>query len=131
MTAGVLVIIALALVSNSVIGMSLAIFYTAFSSLAMPLETIMLPIFANDLFGEKSYNKTLGLVVSVNTAGYALSSPLASLCRDLTGSYELALWICAGIMAMVLVLMQFVINASNKVKKAVEEREAEAANNCE
>ena len=129
MIAGVLVMIALALVSNSTVGMVLAIFYTAFSSLAMPLETIMLPIFANDLFGEKAYNKTLGLVVSVNTAGYALGAPLASLCRDLTGSYAVSLWLCAGIMAALLVLIQFVINASNKEKKAVLERESKTIEN--
>ena len=77
----------------------------------------------NDLFGEKAYNKTLGLVVSVNTAGYALGAPLASLCRDIIGSYTFSLWLGAGLMFALIILIQFVINASNKERKAVYERE--------
>lgn len=123
MVTGVLVMIALALVTNTSTGMVLAIFYSVFSSLALPLETIMLPIYANDLFGEKAYNKTLGLVVSVNTAGYALGAPLASLCRDISGSYNFSLWLGAGLMVSLLILIQFVINASNKERKAVLEKE--------
>jgi len=85
----------------------------------LPLETIMLPIYANDLFGEKAYNKMLGLVVSTNIAGYALGSPLASLSRDITGSYNFSFWLGVGIMFVLIILIQFVINASNKEKKAL------------
>jgi MFS family permease len=123
MFTGVNIMIALALVTNSPTGMVLALFYSAFASLALPLETIMLPIYANDLFGEKAYNKTLGLVVSVNTAGYALGAPLASLCKDITGSYGFSLWLGAGIMVGLIVLVQFIINSSVKERKAVLERE--------
>ena len=122
MVTGVLIMIALALVDNTVTGMVLAMFYSAFASLALPLETIMLPIYANDLFGEKAYNKTLGLIVSVNTAGYALGAPLASLCRDITGSYNFSLYLGAGLMVAIIVLVQFVINASNKERKKLLEK---------
>ncbi len=124
MVTGILIMVALALVTNTSTGMVLAVFYSTFSSLALPLETIMLPIYANDLFGEKAYNKTLGLVVSVNTAGYALGAPLASLCRDISGSYDFSLWFGAGLMLVIIVLVQFVINASNKERKAVLEMES-------
>ena len=123
MATGVVTMVALALVSNTTMGMVFAVVYSAFSSLALPLETIMLPIYANDLFGEKAYNKTLGLIVSVNTAGYALGAPLASLSKDITGSYNFSLWFGAGLMVVILVLVQFVINDSNKVKKSVEQLE--------
>lgn len=119
MVTSILVMIALALVTNTTTGMVLAIFYSAFCSLALPLETIMLPIYANDLFGEKAYNKMLGLVVSTNIAGYALGSPLASLSRDITGSYNFSFWLGVGIMFVLIILIQFVINASNKEKKAL------------
>lgn len=119
MVTSVLIMVALALVDNTTTGMVLAMFYSAFASLALPLETIMLPIYANDLFGEKAYNKTLGLIVSVNTAGYALGAPLASLCRDITGTYNFSLWLGAGLMVGIIVLVQFVINASNKERKKV------------
>ncbi|MBE5733516.1 MAG: MFS transporter [Clostridiales bacterium] len=119
MVTSILIMVALALVDNTTTGMVLAMFYSAFASLALPLETIMLPIYANDLFGEKAYNKTLGLIVSVNTAGYALGAPLASLCRDITGTYDFSLWLGAGLMVGIVVLVQFVINASNKERKKV------------
>ena len=125
MVAGILIMVALVLVTNTTTGMFLAIFYSVFASLALPLETIMLPIYANDLFGEKAYNKTLGLVVSVNTAGYALGAPLASLCRDIAGSYDFSLWLGAGLMLVIIVLVQFVINASEKEKRLLFEKEAQ------
>ena len=84
------------------------------SALALPLETVMLPIFAGDLFGEKSYSKILGIVVSVNTAGYAVGSPVVNLCYDLTGSYNTALYISCGVILAVLVTMQFIISAANR-----------------
>lgn len=101
-------------VTSSRTGMVFAMIYGVFSSLALPLETIMLPIFAGDLFGEKSYNKVLGIITSVNTAGYALGAPLANLCYDLFGTYNLALYISAGLMIITTVIMQFVISASKK-----------------
>ena len=89
-------------------------------SLAMPLETIMVPIYAADLFGEHSYNKLLGIVFAVNTAGYALGSPVANLCYDITGSYNIALYGGAALMVVATVVMQFVISAAHKEQKKVE-----------
>lgn len=120
---GVIVMILLAFVSNSVTGMVFALFYSMFSSLALPLETIMLPIYANDLFGEKAYGKTLGLFVSVNTAGYALGAPLASLCKDITGSYVFSFFLGAALMVVIVIVMQFVINASKRERKRVADLE--------
>ena len=121
---GVIVFILLALVDNSVMGLIFAVTYSVFSSLALPLETIMLPIYANDLFGEKPYSKTLGLIVSVNTAGYAIGAYLAGLCRKLSGGfYTPILFIGSAVLAVVFVLLQFVITSANKEKKKVAERE--------
>ncbi|MBO7344609.1 MAG: MFS transporter [Clostridia bacterium] len=120
MFTSIVIMVCLALVTNSPTGMVFAMIYSTFSSLALPLETIMLPIYANDLFGEKAYGKTLGLFVSVNTAGYALGAPLASLCKDLTGSYNFSLYLGAGIMIAIIIGVQFVINSSHKIRKQVE-----------
>ena len=115
----VAVMIILASVTASRLGLVLAMIYGIFSALALPLETIMLPIYAGDLFGEKSYGKVLGIITSVNTAGYALGSPAVNLCFDLTGSYSLAFIICAAVMVGVTVAMQFVISNAAKVKHEV------------
>lgn len=121
---GVIVFVLLALVDNSVIGFIFALIYSIFSSLALPLETIMLPIYANDLFGEKPYSKTLGLIVSVNTAGYAVGAYLAGLCRKLSGGfYTPVLFIGSAMLAVVFILLQFVITSANKEKKRVAEQE--------
>ncbi len=115
----ILVMLAMVFVSDSAVGMALALFYGVFVSLALPLETIMLPIYASDLFGERSYGKTLGLVVSVNTAGYALGAFMMNLCCDLTGSYRTSFIISICLMALTITLLQLVITAANKEKRRI------------
>ena len=122
MIAAVISIFSLANVSVSLTGKFLAWEYAVLSSIALPLETIMLPIYASDLFGEKSFNKILGLFVSVNTAGYALGAPVSNLCFDITGSYNVALYVCCGLMLAVMITMNGVISASNKQRKLIEQK---------
>ena len=120
-TAAIVVMVSLSLVTNSTLGMLLAVVYAAFSGLALPLETIMLPIYAGDLYGQRSYNKVLGIFVSANTAGYAVGTPVANLVFDLVGSYKAAIVGSAILMAVVVLTMQFVISiAHNEIKKAEE-----------
>ncbi len=114
-----IVMFLLAIITNSPTGMAIAMIYSIFSSLALPLETIMLPIYAADLFGEHSYEKVLGLFVSVNVCGYALGSPAVNLCFDMVGTYKPILFVCAGVMLFVTVVMQFVISKAHKLRLAV------------
>ncbi len=114
------VMTALVLVTNSPEGKVLAMIYGIFSSLALPLETIMLPIIAGDLFGEKSFNKVLGIIVSANTAGYAVGSPLSNLCYDLTNSYNISIYIGISLIVLIMIVMQFIINRANKYHKEAE-----------
>ena len=107
-------------ITNSTFGMVLGVTYALLASVALPLETVMLPIYANDLFGEKSFNKVLGLFVSFNQVGYALGGPLINLCSDLMGSYKLAFIICAILMLAVIVILQFVITSAHKTRVAIE-----------
>ena len=110
------VMLLLAFVTNSPMGMAIAMIYSIFSSLALPLETIMLPIYAGDLFGDRSYEQALGIFVAVNVAGYALGTPLVNLCYDALGTYKLALIVCAIIMAIVTLTMQIVISKAHKLR---------------
>ena len=119
MIPAVVVFFLLANVTNTATGMVLAMIYGIFSSLALPLETVMLPIYASDLFGEKSFEKILGLTVSINTAGYALGSPVSNLCYDLTGSYNVALYASCIVMIAVIVGRNLVISASKKTQKNI------------
>ena len=106
--------------TNSTFGMVLGVSYAILAAIALPLETVMLPIYANDLFGDKSFNKVLGIFVSFNQIGYALGGPIINLCSDLTGSYNLAFIICAIIMLLVIVVLQFVISSAHKTRVAIE-----------
>ncbi len=115
----VAVMFMLAMVTNTAGGKALALVYEIFSSLALPLETIMLPIYANDMFGQKSYDKILGIFVSVNTVGYAVGAPLANACYDVFGSYKIAIIISGFLMLAVTAAMQFVINKANHDKKLI------------
>ena len=127
--AGAVVMFLLAVISNSPMGMVIAVIYSVFSSLALPLETIMLPIYASDLFGERSYEKILGIFVSINVTGYAVGGPVVNMFHDipaLGGSYRPILFVCCGIMVLVTVLMQFVTAKMDKIKKVVIEEHEKA-----
>ena len=118
-SAAIVCMLALALVSPQ--RSSLAVVYAIASSIALPLETVMLPLYAADLFGDHSFAKIMGLFISVNTAGYAVGTPFVNLGFDLTGSYQGVLLLTAGIMVAVTVCMQLVITATHKLRKTVTE----------
>lgn len=124
--ASVIAMAALAFLNSGDLGRALCVIYIITANVALPLETIMLPIYASDLFGEKSYGKMLGIFVSINTAGYALGEFVLNLCYDLMGTYQSALLFCAGLMLVVIVVLQFVINASNKQKRLIQSEFSDA-----
>lgn len=120
---GVLAFSVLLLINASGFGMSMAVVYTVFKTLALPLETLMIPLIVYDLFGDASADKILGIFLAFNYAGYAIGEPLINLCYDLQGSYKLAFAICAGLMLAVTVLFQFVLKLSQKNKDLIAQRE--------
>ena len=120
MTIAVISSLLLAVVKGNSTGLVLAIIYVVISQFALPLETIMLPIYAADLFGKKSYPKILGIFVSVNTAGYAVGSPMMNLCYDIFGTYSYALYVVGAIMLIMLILMQYVVSSAHSERKRIE-----------
>ncbi len=116
----VFVMICLMNVAPTPMGKIFAMIYALFSSLALPLETIMLPIYAGDLFGQKSFDKMLGIFTSVNTAGYALGAPFINAFYDIKGSYNMGFMIVAFVMVGIIIAMQFIITKGHKLRKATE-----------
>ncbi len=110
----------LAFTTSGTTGFVMACIYTVICQFAMPLETIMLPIYASDLFGHKSYANILGIFVSTNVLGYAAGEPVLNLCYDITGSYAPALIITAIVMCLIFILFQFVITSSHRIRCEVE-----------
>ena len=119
-TMAIMAMLILSLITNSATGRVLAITYAFVSTMALPLETVLIPIFAMDLFGEKPYNKVLGVFASVNMAGQALGAPITNLCFDLANNYNLAIYISCGFMFIAILLMQYVFKGSKNQRKMVE-----------
>ena len=113
------VMLILSFITNSTLGKILAVFYAILSPMALPLETVLIPIFASDLFGEKSNNKVLGILTATSTAGFAVGTPLSNLCYDATGNYNMALYIAFALMIVVFVVLQFIIKSVNKEKQKI------------
>ncbi len=114
----VVTILLLAFVTATPTGNVLAAIFAVVYSLAIPLETIMLPLIASNLFGEKDFAKLLGIFVSVNTAGYAVGSPLSNVVNDVLGTYVPMFFAVAGIMAVITVASMFVLNMAKKEQLA-------------
>lgn len=108
-----------AVVSNSLIGMILAMVSNIFVAFAIPMETVMIPLITNDLFGSASYDKVLGVFMAMNSLGLCLGSPLADIYHDIFGTYKPCFWFFAVIFVLVAVGYHFVICAAHRDSKAI------------
>ena len=79
----------------------------------------MLPIYAKEFSAKENFNKILGIFVSVNTAGYAIGAPVANLCYDIMGSYNVVLYISCVLIVFIAFVMQVAINKAYKDKNEV------------
>lgn len=120
---GVLSFIALAMAGN---GAGYGFAWGVLSALALPLETVLVPLIAADLFGEKEYPRIMGIFVSINTAGFALGTPMVNLFFDAFGTYTPVLYAIAGAMLCMIVGFGFIINASNRDKQRLMQLPAES-----
>lgn len=105
--------------TNSPIGLVFAMAATILSNIALPLETVMIPLMTNDLFGSASYSKVLGIFMAMNSLGLCLGSPLGELFRKITGDYRSSFWFFGIVLVAVIVSYQFVLQAANKQKAAI------------
>lgn len=106
--------------TNTATGMALAMIATVLGTIAMPLETVMIPLISSDLFGTASYAKVLGIFYSANSLGLCLGSPLCDIYRDLAGgSYRSCYWFFTATMVAVTIGFQMVIRAANKDKENI------------
>lgn len=118
--ASVVTLVMMALYNNTGSGRIIALISQIVSSFAIPLETVMLAIFAGDLFGQKAYDKIMGIFVACNVFGYAVGVPIVNIWYDIFGTYNGILIINAGVMALVFITWHFIISSAHKVKKEVE-----------
>ena len=107
-----------AVLTNSTAGMILAIAATVLSTLATPMETVMITLLSGDMFGSASFNKVLGVMYAMNSLGLCLGSPLGDLYYDLFGTYKPCFWFFSLLLIVVAVGYRFAIRAAYKDKNA-------------
>ena len=98
---------------------ALALLYTVLISIATPFETVMIPIIVLDLFGQKSFTKTLTVTTSLFTVGQALNSPLLNMPYDLSGSYMIS-FVTSTVASVAII---FVLNYSMLALKKKQKQE--------
>ena len=86
--AALLMVILLCVVSGSAFGKVIAMIYAFSAGLALPLQTVLLPLMASDLYREEDYGKALGVFTAANSIGFLLGNTLANLCFDWLGTYR-------------------------------------------
>ena len=109
-----IVLTALALVVLPPIASAMWVIYALFSSLALPLETIGVSLVVGDLFGNKEFGKYLGVMSALNSIGFAVGDPVMNVVYDTMGSYTIAIWIAVGVIAVVTVGFQFILNVAHR-----------------
>ena len=112
-------IFALVILSNTQVGKIIAFIRYVLSSFALPLETVMLPLFASEFFGNKAFDKCVGVFAAASTAGFAIGSPFGNVLFDIFGSYNVAFVVLGIMMIIVSILMQIVLTNANRDKKEI------------
>jgi hypothetical protein len=114
-----LALICILLISDTAFGHIIAAVRPLFSSIALPLETVMIAVFANELFGSKSFGKVVGMFSAATTAGFALASPFSQLWHLLFGDYNFAMAAFAVFMIFVTVTMHVVVRLAGRDRLAI------------
>ncbi|MBQ3133550.1 MAG: MFS transporter [Clostridia bacterium] len=126
MICGVLGIAVLFFVNNSPFGIAMGILYKILIAIALPMDTIMLPLLAGGLFGDRCYVKILGYFSAVYVGGCAVGAPLIHWVYDAFGTYMPAYIVAGVLLLVVLCIYQYVFAAAKKDRLAVEEKLKEA-----
>lgn len=116
--AALVTLLLLIFINDSASGRAMAVMYSVISAMALPLETIMLPLITADLFGQKAYAQMLGIVVAVNTAGYSFGPPLTNYIFDAIGTYVPVFWAYVLVMVLVTSLFMYALAAAKREKNA-------------
>ena len=117
---GALAMFALALVGQTTLGLIMAMVWGVTSSLSLPMETVGVTLVASDLYGNKAFDKMLGIMLALNHLGYAVGGYIINIIFDKTGSYAPGAMVFGVILLAITIMYQFIITAAHKVRKQVE-----------
>lgn len=117
-------VLLLVLIDQSRTGEILGVIHAPLFALAMPLETVMLPIFASEFFGNRAFDQLIGIFVSVSTVGFAIGAPLGNLFYDLLGDYRLAFLLLGVLMLVASGMLVYVLRCAGRDRAAILAAEA-------
>ncbi len=112
-TAALFSMFSLSLIDGSTFGHVLAMIKSCLGQLAVPLETIMLPLIAMSMFDKRDFAKMLGILNAASRAGISLAGPLFNLCFDKLGTYTPAIYISLVLIVGAFILMAASMNKNN------------------
>lgn len=119
LVSSVLSVFGLIFLSNSPTGRVIAFSRNLLSSLAMPLETVMLPLYVSEFFGNRDFDRFTGVLAAANYAGFAFGAPLGNFFFDTFGSYAPAFAVFGISMLLVTVAMEIALTRANRDRKKI------------
>jgi len=94
--------------------------YSICSSIALPLETILIPLLVSEVFGKKCHAKVMGYYLGVNVFGYACGGPLADFFKQHSDTYSGILSVFCVVMLITAITIQITFIVAKKNRKAFE-----------
>ena len=88
--------------------------YSVFSSLGLPLESVMISLLTAYLFGKKDYAHVLGYFSAFTTLGCAVGAPVVNIFYDLQGTYKWVVLILAVMTFLTAVLHETIMFHVNR-----------------
>lgn len=117
----VIALVTLAFLSpSSTVGVWL---YSVTSALALPLETVVIPLLVSELFGRCDHARIMGYFLGFSVFGYAFGGPIADLFKQISSTYNGILIAFAMLMIACTVAMQVCITSAAKERKASQAQE--------
>ncbi len=86
-------------------------------SFTISIPSVMIPLYAADLFGRLDYSVILGLFFSMISASSIINYPMINFSYDLLGSYTPALTVGAGLLLLSIFFMQLVYRRALKLRE--------------
>ena len=104
--------------------------YSVCSSIALPLETILIPLLVSEIFGKKCHAKIMGYYLGINFFGYACGGPLADYFKRNSATYNGILTAFCVIMFITAMTIQTTFIVAKRDRNAYEKKlEQEASAN--
>lgn len=91
--------------------------YAVVSAFGLPIETIMMPLLARDMFGVRSYAKIMGIIVGIVQLGMCFGSIFTNAWFDRFGSYRVIFNIFAAAMIVITIVMNILITDAHADRK--------------